>query len=115
MKLQAENAAYVVNKDQTSGTGEEESTLKVSPPKARNQGRNDECHTEQKLQVPPMLELHDGVAGQITDVGDTRFAAGLEDHPAHVRPEQPVVRAVWVQVGVGVPVVRAVAPGPPFD
>lgn len=52
----------MVNEDQTSGAGEEEATLEVSPTKTSNQGRDDECHAEQELEVPPVLELHDGVA-----------------------------------------------------
>ena len=62
-----------------------------------------------------MLPPNDGVLAQIADVGDTGLAAGFHQHPANVRVEETFVGIVWVQLGVGVAMVSAVATRPPFN
>lgn len=50
------------------------------------------------------------------DVGPaTVLGVLVEQHPAHVRVQQPLADAVRVPVGVGVSVVAAVAAAPPAD
>lgn len=62
-----------------------------------------------------MLPPHDFILAQIADVGNTGLASGFEKHPANVGVPESLVSIVWVQVGVSVPVVGTVAPGPPPD
>jgi hypothetical protein len=62
-----------------------------------------------------MLPLDDRVPGQVTDVCHARLATGLDYHPAHMGPKKSLVGIVWVEVGVGVTVVCAVAPCPPLN
>lgn len=53
--------------------------------------------------------------GQVRDVGNTGFAARLDDHPADVGVPEALVGVVGIEVGVGVAVVCAVTSRPPFD
>jgi len=46
---------YVVDKDQSGGTGEEESSSPVSPSESGNNGRNKESHGQQQGQVVLVL------------------------------------------------------------
>lgn len=55
MLKQKEQNTYVVDKDQSGGTGKEESTAPVSPSKSSNNGRYQECHGQQQRQVVLVL------------------------------------------------------------
>ena len=46
---------YVVNKDEPGGTGKEESTSPISPSESSNNGRDQECHCQEKRQVVLVL------------------------------------------------------------
>ena len=62
-----------------------------------------------------VLPPHNGFPAQVTNVGDTGLAAGLDEHPADMRPPETEVRIVRVESGVGVAVMCAVATSPPLD
>jgi len=62
-----------------------------------------------------VLPPYNLVLAQIADVGDARPAARFEKHPADVGVPKALVSVVWVQISVGVTVVGAVTPGPPFN
>lgn len=62
-----------------------------------------------------MLPADDLVLAEIGDIRDAGLAAGLDNHPAHMGPEETVVGAVRVEVGVGITVVRTVTTSPPLD
>ena len=62
-----------------------------------------------------MLPTDDRVAGEIRDIHDTGLATGLEDHPTDVRPEEPVMGAIGVEVSVSVTMMSAVTTRPPLD
>lgn len=76
----------MVYEDKTRGTGVDEAAFEVAPAKARNKSRGNERHGQEHLDVPAMLELDDRIAREVTDVGNTRFPARLENHPADMRP-----------------------------
>ena len=61
------------------------------------------------------MPAYDLVLGQIGDISDTGAAAGLDEHPSDVAVPEALVRVVWVEVGVGVTVVCAMAARPPLD
>lgn len=106
---------YVVDEGETSGTGEEEASAPVTPSETSDDGREDETHADDKGEIPAVLPLDDLVVGQVRDVGDSRLATGLEDHPSDVSPKETALSRVGVEIGVGVAVVSAVAARPPLD
>jgi len=81
-------------------------TLGISPPNPQNNSGHDECHQQDEPQVIPVLPPNNGVLIEITNIGDPRFSAGLDDHPADVGPEEPGVGRcrgrVWYQCICGV-------------
>ena len=105
----------MVDKHQPRGAGKVEAAPPISPAEAGDGHREDEAHADDEGEVPLVLPDDDLVLAEVADVGDAWLATGLDDHPADVRPEEALVRRVRVEVGVGVPVVRAVAAGPPLD
>jgi len=62
-----------------------------------------------------VLPPNNRVLAQVADVGDTRLAAGLHQHPANVGVEETFMGIVGVQFGVGVTMVSAVTTTPPFN
>mgnify|MGYP001560695396 FL=1 len=106
---------YVVNEHQARGSSKVEPALPVSPTESSDGHGEEESHRDDQREVPAVLPLDDLVLTEIADISDSRLATGLEDHPADVRPEKPLVRRVGVEVGVGVAVVSAVAARPPLD
>jgi len=45
----------VVNEEETSGTGEEESSTVISPSESSDQSREDESHSDDEVNVPLVL------------------------------------------------------------
>lgn len=105
----------VVDKDKTEDSRVKEATAPVTPTETGDHGGEKESHEQKHRDVELVLELDHRVAAQIANVGNTGLAAGLDDHPAKVRPDQTKVRAVRVEIGVGVAVMGAVATSPPVD
>lgn len=85
----------------------------VAPAQARDGGRHQHAEHEREREEPAVLPGHDPVLLQVARVGRPGFDARLHEHPANVRPPEPVVGAVRVEVGVCVPVMSAVVAGPP--
>jgi hypothetical protein len=104
-----------MNEAHPQSSGEEVSASKVSPTKTRNNSREDEANKQHQLEVPPMLPSHDRVPGKIADVRNTRLSSRFDDHPTDMRPEDLILCGVWVKFGVGIAVVCAMSPRPPFD
>ena len=106
---------YVVNKAKTSCTGVEESTGPVTPTQSSNGHRDEQTESDDEVDVPSVLPPYNGVLAQVTNVGNANLVSWLEDHPAHMCPEETTVCVVRVELGIGVAVVSTVTPGPPFD
>lgn len=62
-----------------------------------------------------MLPPHNLIFAQVADVCNTGLTPRFDQHPTDVGVPESLVGIVRVQVGVGVPVVGTVTPGPPFD
>ena len=105
----------VVDEAQAGRAGEEEAAAGVAPAQPCDEGREEEAHADDEVDVPAVLPTYDLVLGQIGDISDTRPAAGLDEHPADVAVPEALVRVVRVEVGVGVAVVCAMATRPPLD
>jgi hypothetical protein len=105
----------MMDESRAHSTSVEETTLEVSPKEAGNEGRDDVAHEDQEPDVVVVLPADDPVLAEVADVGDTRLATGLDEHPTHVRPPETLVSRVRVKVGVGVAVVGTVTTRPPLD
>lgn len=105
----------MVDKAQPCSTCKEETTPPISPAKTSDNSRDDETHTQDQRDVIPVLPLYDPVPAQITDVGDTDLASGLDQHPSNVGPEKAFLGGVWVKLSVGVTVMSSVTSAPPLD
>lgn len=98
---------------ETQRAGEAESTHPISPHEPWKHGRE---HTPKKggeAEVPVMLPLDEGIPAEVGGVGLAGVKLRFEDHPADVGPEEPAFGVVWVEVGVGMSMVRAMGTGPP--
>ena len=111
----AKEATHMMNETQPQHTRIHVPALGITPPNPRNKSGHDERHQQDEPQVIPVLPPNNGVLVEITNIGDPRFSAGLDDHPADMGPEEAAVCVVGVEFGIGVSVVCAVAAGPPFD
>ena len=105
----------MVNEAKAEDTSIHVSTLSIAPPKPWDDSRDNEGGEENERDVPLVLPFDDGALGQVADVGNTGFATGLYEHPAHVGIPKAFVSVVGVEVGIGVAMVRAVATRPPLD
>lgn len=105
----------MVDKNETGDGSVEEAAPPVIPSESGNGGWEDEAHEDDQRKVKLVLELDHGVSPQIGDVSDTWLASRLDNHPSQMRPEETIVSSVRVKIGVGISVVRSVAPGPPVD
>jgi hypothetical protein len=105
----------MVNDNQTSSAGEEESAAKVAPEETSDEGREDEAHADDEPNVPTMLPLDDLAVREVTHIGNTRTTTRLENDPSDVRPPEAFLRRVWVEVRVGIAVVSAMTARPPLD
>jgi hypothetical protein len=72
----------VVNEHETGGSSEEESSGPVSPSESGDGHREQEAHGDDEGEVELVLPLDDLVLGQVTHVGDSGSATGLQDHPS---------------------------------
>jgi hypothetical protein len=81
----------VVNEEKTSGTGKEESSTVISPSESGDEGREDESHTDDEVDVPTVLPADDFVLRKIRNVGDSGLATRLDEHPSDVRPPESFV------------------------
>lgn len=113
--LQLAKWTHVVDKEQTSERRIEITAPPIAPEVTGNDGRNDNAHQEDEPDEPVMLPTDDGVAGEIRDISDTRLATGLEDHPTDMRPEEPVMGTIGVEIGVRVTMMSTVTARPPLD
>lgn len=104
----------MVDKAQTSSTSIEEATLPVTP-ECSNTGGQEEAKEEDKVDIPPVLPLHDFALAQVADISNTGTVAGLDKHPPNVREKEALVRIVRIEVCVGIAVMCTVTTGPPFD
>ena len=75
---------YVMDEAKTSGTRVHEATRKITPAEPADSGGQDEAHAEDEGAVPAVLPPDDLVLVQVTDIGDTRLATRLDEHPSHV-------------------------------
>ena len=104
-----------MNKNKSRCSGEEVTALPVTPKDTRNDRGNNETEEQEEGEIPTVLPPHNFVLAQIADVGNTRLTSGFYKHPAYMREPESLVGIVWIQVGVSIPVVGTVAPGPPLD
>lgn len=104
----------MVDEEEASGAGEEESAAEVAPAESSDDGREDEAHAEDEREIVAVLPLDDRVVVEVGNVGDTGTTARLDDHPAKVSPPEALLRRIRVEVCVGVAMVCAVSPRPPF-
>jgi hypothetical protein len=105
----------MVDKEQTSERRIEITATPIAPEVTGNGGRNDDARQEDERDEPLVLPTDDGVAGEIGDISDTRLATGLEDHPADMGPDEPVMGTIGVEVGVSVTMMSTVTARPPLD
>ena len=106
---------HVVDKEQTSKGAIKVTAAPVPPEIAGDDGRKEDAHEEDEGDEPVVLPADDGVAGEIGDISDTRFATGLEEHPTDVGPEEAAMGTIGIEVGVGVAMVSTVTARPPLD
>lgn len=106
---------HMVDESRAHSTSIEESALEVSPKQTRNESRDDVAHEDQEPDVVVVLPSDNLVLAQVANVGDTRLATGLDEHPTHVRPPESLVSRVRVEVGVGVAMVSTMTARPPLD
>jgi hypothetical protein len=104
-----------MDKQEAGGTSKEVSTTPVTPKGTGNNGGQNDRHKEQQPDIVLVLEADNGVVDEVGDVSDTGLAAGLENHPANVRPEQTVVSSIGIEISVGVTMVSTVSSRPPLD
>ena len=106
---------HVVDKEQTSKRRIEITATPIAPEVTRNDGRDDNAHQDEEPDEPFMLPTDDRVAGEIRDISDARLATRLEDHPTDMRPEEPMMGAIGVEVSVSVTMMSTVTARPPLD
>jgi hypothetical protein len=106
---------YVVDEAKPQQSGVNITALGVPPAEPRDDGGDDKGHEEEEGEIPAMLKPDDVVPVQIGHVGGAELPAGQDDHPTDVGPEKTLVGVVRVELGIGVPMVSAVASGPPLD
>merc|ERR1712227_600766 len=79
----------LLDKEDTEDTGVDEPTEVVTPADTGNEGREDEAHEENDLEVVLVLPDNDRVVVEIRDVGTTNsLGVLLHEHPAEVRVEE---------------------------
>lgn len=105
----------MVNKDQSSGTGKEETTSPVTPSKTSDSRGEEQTHDEDQTEVVSVLPSNDRIPRQVRNIGRSNSRSRLEDHPSDVGPPESLVRRIRVKLGVSVSVVSTVTSGPPLD
>ncbi len=87
----------------------------IAPETAGDRGRDGEAHEEDEGHVPPLLPAHDRALAEVAHVRHAGLAPGLDEHPADMAPPEPAIGIVWIEIGVDIAVVRAVATSPPSN
>lgn len=106
----------LLDEEDAEDAGVDEAAHPVTPAETCNQGREDQTHEKDHLEVVPVLPHHDRVIVQVGNVGAANsLRVLLHDHPAKVGVQQALADAVRVLVGVGVAMVGAMVTSPPSD
>lgn len=113
--MQRCTSTYVMNEGRAESASEEEATAVILPEETWDDGGQDVGHEDEEPDVVVVLPADDWIPAEIGNVGDTRLAAGLDEHPANVGPEETLVGGVRIKVGVGVAMVCTVTTRPPLD
>ena len=79
----------MVNEGEPSCTGEEETASPVSPAESGDEGREEESHSDDEVQVPLVLPLDDRGPRQVRHVRRAHLTTRLEEHPPDVRVPEP--------------------------
>ena len=74
----------MVNESQSSCTRKNETSKPISPEKTSDGSWEKETHSDNKVDIPPVLPPHDCALAQVGDVSNTGLSSGLEDHPSNV-------------------------------
>lgn len=104
-----------MHEDQAGSRSVEKPALPVTPAEASDERRENEAHREDEVQVPTVLPPDNSALAQVANVRNTGLAPRLDEHPPHVRPEEPLLGIVRVEGRVRVTVMSTVAPRPPLD
>ena len=115
MRGRVRQKTHMVHEHQSGGACVEHATLPVTPSKASHESRNHKSHHDQKTKIPLVLPPDYRTLAKVGNVSKTGLATGFNNHPADVGPEQTMVGAVRVELGVGVTMVGTVTTGPPLD
>lgn len=100
----------------TKDTAVDEAPHEVTPQQTAEEGRENQTHGDDTLEVVAVLPNDNGVLVEIGDVGAASvLGVLLHDHPSQVRVQQTLANGVRVLDGVGISVVGTVASGPPAD
>ena len=106
----------LLHEEDTQDARVDETTKPVVPTDSRDQGREDQAHEEDDLDVVLVLPDDDLVIIEIGDVGAANaLRVLLHDHPANVGVEKSLPDAIRILVGVGVAVMGSVIARPPSD
>ncbi len=100
---------------QAGRTSEDVATHSIVPAEVADESREDESDEKDEAAIPAVLPPDDLVLAQVADVGDTELAAGLDEHPADMGPEEALICVVGVERRIRITVVRAVTTAPPLD
>lgn len=104
-----------MNKHQPDRASIEVAAFPVTPKQPANHSWNDERHHQHDIQVIAVLPLCDVVLPEIANICSTGFPTRLENDPPDVREQQPFVRVVRIEIGVGIAMVGTMTSGPPSD
>lgn len=105
----------MVDEAQTGRTSENVATHRIVPAEVADESRENETDKEDEAAVPAVLPPDNLVLAQVADVGNTELAAGLNEHPADVGPEEALICVVGVERRIRIAMVRAVTTAPPLD
>ena len=106
----------LLDEPNTENTAINESADPVTPHETTEDGREDESHDEDRLDVVAVLPDNNGILVEIGDVSTTNsLGVLLHDHPAQVGVEETLADGVGILLGVGITVMGSVIPGPPAD
>lgn len=106
----------LLDKEDAEDTSVDEATNPVTPAKPSDDGREDQTHEENNLEVVLVLPDNDRILVQVGDVSAAdALGVLLHEHPSEVAVQEALANAIGVLVGVGVAVVGAVIAAPPAD
>lgn len=95
------------------GTNEIEPSQPIVPQQSGDACRQDVTEHCLNVEVPAMLPLYQRVLSQVGYFGWPCFKFGVKDYPADVRPKETPLGVIWIEVGIGISVVRTVPASPP--